>query len=108
MADWCLKILDKRYRHMDPGTRIEMARQIASGNAHMIPVSQVFMKHIDAGSRVVDLGCGDGRLLERLRREMQCSRPPARAGSSKTVHFATSRNIYSSNMQTPGLLTALI
>lgn len=30
------------------------------------------MQHIDESSRVIDLGCGDGRLLERLRREMNC------------------------------------
>ena len=28
---------------------------------------------IDSSRRVVDLGCGDGRLLERLRKEKQCS-----------------------------------
>ena len=31
------------------------------------------MQHIDESSRVIDLGCGDGRLLERLQREMNCS-----------------------------------
>ena len=34
---------------------------------------ELIMTHIDAGSRVIDLGCGDGRLLERLRREMRCT-----------------------------------
>ncbi len=33
---------------------------------------ELIMKHIDASSRVIDLGCGDGRLIERLRREMDC------------------------------------
>jgi len=33
---------------------------------------ELIMKHIDQSSRVIDLGCGDGRLLERLRREMSC------------------------------------
>lgn len=28
--------------------------------------------HIEPGSRVIDLGCGDGRLLERLRRTHNC------------------------------------
>ncbi|MCH2203488.1 MAG: methionine biosynthesis protein MetW [Fuerstiella sp.] len=34
---------------------------------------ELIMQHIDNESRVIDLGCGDGRLLERLRREMSCS-----------------------------------
>ncbi|MEO2037014.1 MAG: methionine biosynthesis protein MetW [Planctomycetaceae bacterium] len=34
---------------------------------------ELIMQHIDRSSRVIDLGCGDGRLLERLRREMHCS-----------------------------------
>lgn len=32
----------------------------------------VIMAHIAAGSRVVDLGCGDGRLLEKLREKHGC------------------------------------
>jgi methionine biosynthesis protein MetW len=34
---------------------------------------ELIMQHIEESSRVIDLGCGDGRLLERLRREMNCS-----------------------------------
>ncbi len=34
---------------------------------------EIIMEHIDPGSRVIDLGCGDGRLLERLRDEHDCS-----------------------------------
>lgn len=34
---------------------------------------ELIMQHIEKSSRVIDLGCGDGRLLERLRREMNCS-----------------------------------
>ena len=34
---------------------------------------ELIMQHIENSSRVIDLGCGDGRLLERLRREMNCS-----------------------------------
>ena len=30
------------------------------------------MRHIRKGSRVIDLGCGDGRLMDRLRNEMVC------------------------------------
>lgn len=33
---------------------------------------ELIMKHIAPGSRVIDLGCGDGRLLLRLQSEMQC------------------------------------
>ena len=33
---------------------------------------ELIMQHIDESSRVIDLGCGDGRLLERLQREMNC------------------------------------
>lgn len=33
---------------------------------------ELLMDHIDRGSRVVDLGCGDGRFLERLRLEHDC------------------------------------
>lgn len=35
-------------------------------------VDDLIMRHIDRGSRVIDLGCGDGRLMERLKREMEC------------------------------------
>ena len=34
---------------------------------------ELLMKHIERGSRVIDLGCGDGRLLQRLRDEHDCS-----------------------------------
>jgi methionine biosynthesis protein MetW len=34
---------------------------------------ELIMRHIDRGSRVIDLGCGDGRLLQRLRDERQCN-----------------------------------
>ena len=33
---------------------------------------ELLMGHIDRGSRVVDLGCGDGRFLHRLRDEHDC------------------------------------
>ena len=36
-------------------------------------IDAIIMEHIDPGSRVIDLGCGDGRLLERLREEHDCS-----------------------------------
>ncbi|MBI1310430.1 methionine biosynthesis protein MetW [bacterium] len=34
---------------------------------------ELLMQHIERGSRVIDLGCGDGRLLQRLRDEHDCS-----------------------------------
>jgi methionine biosynthesis protein MetW len=33
---------------------------------------ELIMEHIEPGSRVLDLGCGDGRLMSRLQDEMQC------------------------------------
>lgn len=33
---------------------------------------ELIMQHIDRGSRVIDLGCGDGRLMQRLHSEMNC------------------------------------
>ena len=33
---------------------------------------ELIMHHIDSGSRVIDLGCGDGRLMQRLHNEMRC------------------------------------
>lgn len=38
---------------------------IADPNAAM--TDEIIMTHVERGSRVVDLGCGDGRLLEKLR-----------------------------------------
>ncbi len=32
----------------------------------------LILQHITPGSRVIDLGCGDGRLLQRLQDELQC------------------------------------
>lgn len=34
---------------------------------------ELLMQHIEPGSRVIDLGCGDGRLLEKLRDDHGCS-----------------------------------
>jgi cyclopropane fatty-acyl-phospholipid synthase-like methyltransferase len=33
---------------------------------------ELIMQHIDRGSRVIDLGCGDGRLMQRLNHELGC------------------------------------
>ncbi|MEZ6126462.1 MAG: methionine biosynthesis protein MetW [Planctomycetaceae bacterium] len=35
-------------------------------------VDDLIMQHIDRGSRVIDLGCGDGRLMQRLADEREC------------------------------------
>jgi methionine biosynthesis protein MetW len=34
---------------------------------------ELLMAHIERGSRVIDLGCGDGRLLQKLRDDHGCS-----------------------------------
>ena len=34
---------------------------------------ELIMQHIERGSRVIDLGCGDGRLMQRLRDESGCT-----------------------------------
>lgn len=36
-------------------------------------VDDLIIRHIDRGSRVIDLGCGDGRLLLRLQDELDCN-----------------------------------
>ena len=36
-------------------------------------VDDLIIRHIDKGSRVIDLGCGDGRLMRRLQDEMECN-----------------------------------
>lgn len=33
---------------------------------------ELIMQHIHRGSRVIDLGCGDGRLMQRLHQELGC------------------------------------
>ncbi len=34
---------------------------------------ELIMQHIDRNSRVIDLGCGDGRLMQRLNSELGCT-----------------------------------
>ncbi len=36
-------------------------------------VDDLILRHIDRGSRVIDLGCGDGRLMQRLHQELGCN-----------------------------------
>ena len=50
--------VSNRYQLPDPSVRL---------------TDELIMQHIEESSRVIDLGCGDGRLLERLRWEMNCS-----------------------------------
>jgi len=50
--------MSKRYCYIDPDALL---------------VDRVIMDQIEHGSRVLDLGCGDGRLLCRLRDEAGCS-----------------------------------
>ena len=46
-----------RYQMPDPSVRL---------------TDELIMEHIEPESRVLDLGCGDGRLMWRLKKEMQC------------------------------------
>lgn len=48
---------DARYQMPDPSVQL---------------VDDLIIRHIDQGSRVIDLGCGDGRLMQRLRDELDC------------------------------------
>jgi methionine biosynthesis protein MetW len=48
---------DKRYRMPDPAVAL---------------TDEIIMREIQPNSRVIDLGCGDGRLLSRLRNEHGC------------------------------------
>lgn len=48
---------DVRYQLRDPSVQL---------------VDELIMRHIDRNSRVIDLGCGDGRLMQRLQTEMGC------------------------------------
>ncbi len=43
---------------------------MSQNNEHL--TDKLILQHITPGTRVVDLGCGDGRLLRRLRDHQQC------------------------------------
>ncbi len=49
-----------------------------SSNRYLMPdpsiqlTDELIMHHINPGSRVIDLGCGDGRLMQRLHDELSC------------------------------------
>jgi len=48
------------------------AKLIALPDPMEIVTDELIMSHVEPGSRVVDLGCGDGRLLARLRDDHDC------------------------------------
>lgn len=96
----CLRILYIRYRiltflvasdRLSPDRRpsstkrlvpdvfaLSIAPQTVSDARYQLPdpsvqlVDELIMRHIDHGTRVIDLGCGDGRLMHRLQSEMGC------------------------------------
>jgi methionine biosynthesis protein MetW len=47
---------------------------------------ELLMAHIPRGSRVVDLGCGDGRLLQRIRDDHACSVLGVEVDMGQMVH----------------------
>lgn len=49
------------------------AKRIVVVDLKQAVTDEVILAHVAPGSRVVDLGCGDGRLLQRLRDEHGCS-----------------------------------
>jgi methionine biosynthesis protein MetW len=49
------------------------AKRIFLPDPRDVLADELLMQHIEPGSRVLDLGCGDGRLLARLRDERNCS-----------------------------------
>ncbi len=53
---------------------------------------ELIMEHIDSGSHVVDLGCGNGRLLQRLQHEHKCSAVGVELDESQ-FHEALGRGI---------------
>jgi methionine biosynthesis protein MetW len=49
-----------------------MAKRYHNPDPHAAVTDEVIMAQVQPGSRVVDLGCGDGRLLHRLQIEQGC------------------------------------
>lgn len=48
-------------------------RRYCIPDPHAENIDEILLDEIEAGSRVIDLGCGDGRLLHKLREEHDCS-----------------------------------
>jgi methionine biosynthesis protein MetW len=48
------------------------AKRIYLPDPRTAVTNQILMSHVNRGSRVIDLGCGDGLLLEKLRDEHGC------------------------------------
>lgn len=49
------------------------AKQLAMVDHRAAFIDDILMSQIGDGSRVIDLGCGDGRLISRLQQEKSCS-----------------------------------
>lgn len=49
------------------------AKRYTMPDPSLAVTDQVIMRQVDSGTRVIDLGCGDGRLLHCLREEHGCS-----------------------------------
>lgn len=49
------------------------AKQLAMVDHRAAFIDDILMSQISDGSRVIDLGCGDGRLISRLQQERHCS-----------------------------------
>lgn len=48
------------------------AKRLVLPDPHAALTDEIILTHVERGSRVVDLGCGDGRLLEKLRDDHGC------------------------------------
>ena len=48
------------------------SKQFVLPDPHSALTDELIMAHVNRGSRVIDLGCGDGRLIEKLRDEHDC------------------------------------
>lgn len=49
-----------------------MAKRYHNPDPHAAVTDEVILAQLDRGSRVVDLGCGNGRLLQRIQTEHDC------------------------------------
>jgi methionine biosynthesis protein MetW len=48
------------------------AKRMVMPDPQAAMTDEIIMEQVDRGSRVIDLGCGDGRLLQKLREEHGC------------------------------------
>jgi len=70
-----------------------MPRPYCMPDPSIAVTDEVIMNQIEAGSRVIDLGCGDGRLLEKLRDLHQCSQIQGIELDLASVRVAISRGV---------------